>query len=78
VKIAGRDMVHGGQPLMTWCVGNAKEEQKGNAIAITKQTCGTGKIDPFIAMLNAVTLMAMNPEPKTKRSIYEERGVISL
>lgn len=72
IKIAGKGMVHGGQRLMSWCVGNAKEEQKGNAIAITKQTCGTGKIDPFMAMLNAVTLMAMNPIAKAVKSAYND------
>ncbi|WP_053893271.1 terminase large subunit, partial [Escherichia coli] len=36
-KLAEGVLVHGGQPLMAWCVGNARVEPKGNAILITKQ-----------------------------------------
>lgn len=61
-KLAERALVHGGQPLMTWCVGNAKVVPTGNAVMITKQVSGTGKIDPLMATFNAVTLMSLNPE----------------
>lgn len=60
-KLAEGVMVHAGQPLMAWCVGNAKVEPKGNAVVITKQASGTAKIDPLMALFNAVTLMALNP-----------------
>jgi phage terminase large subunit-like protein len=56
---------------MEWCVGNARVEPKGNAILITKQASGTGKIDPLMAGLSAVALMAMNPEARSKRSAYD-------
>ena len=60
-KLAEGVLEHGAQPLMAWAVSNARIEQKGNAIVITKQASGTAKIDPLMAMLNAVSLMAMNP-----------------
>lgn len=60
-KLAEGALIHGGSPLMAWCVGNAKVEPKGNALTITKQAAGTAKIDPLMAMFNAVALMAMNP-----------------
>ena len=60
-KLAEGVMVHAGQSLMTWCVGNAKVEPRGNAVIITKQASGSAKIDPLLAMLNAVSLMALNP-----------------
>jgi phage terminase large subunit-like protein len=60
-KLAEGVLVHAGQPLMAWCVGNAKVEPKGNAILITKQASGSAKIDPLMATFNAVSLMALNP-----------------
>lgn len=63
-KLAEGVLVHSGQPLMSWCVGNARVEPRGNAILITKQASGKGKIDPLMALFNAVSLMALNPEPK--------------
>lgn len=60
-KLAEGVLVHAGQPLMAWCVGNARVEPKGNAILITKQASGSAKIDPLMATFNAVSLMALNP-----------------
>jgi phage terminase large subunit-like protein len=69
-KLAGGELVHGGQRLMAWCVGNAKVEPKGNSILITKQVSGSAKIDPLMAAFNAVSLMSLNPEPKSTPGIY--------
>lgn len=77
-KVAGKEIVHGGSRLMEWCVGNAHVEPKGNAILITKQASGTGKIDPLMAAFNAVALMALNPSPRTSRSAYKIPKVIVL
>jgi phage terminase large subunit-like protein len=61
-KVAGGELVHGDQDLMEWCVGNAKVEPRGNAMLITKAASGWAKIDPLMALYNAVSLMALNPE----------------
>lgn len=63
-KLAEGVLVHGGQALMDWCVGNARVEPKGNASLITKQASGSGKIDPLMATFNAVSLLALNPAAK--------------
>ena len=73
-KVAEKSIIHGGQALMAWCVGNARVEPRGNAISITKQASGTGKIDPLMAALDAVALMAMNPEARGGGSVYEDRS----
>lgn len=61
-KLAEGKLKHQGSRLMAWNVGNAKIEPKGNAIMITKQASGTGKIDALMATLNAVELMSRNPQ----------------
>jgi len=61
VKLASGALVHAPQPIVDWAVGNAKAEPKGNAITINKQTSGSGKIDPVMALFDAVALMSRNP-----------------
>lgn len=69
-RLAGGELVHEGSALMAWVVGNARIEARGNALSITKQVAGSAKIDPLIALFAAASLMALNPQVRT-RSIYE-------
>jgi phage terminase large subunit-like protein len=75
-KVAGGEFVHGARPLMAWSVGNARTVAQGNAISITKQASGTAKIDPLMAVFDAVTLMALNPEART--SAYNSHGIFAI
>lgn len=76
-KVAERALLHGGQALMSWCVGNARVEPRGNAISITKQASGTGKIDPLMAAFDAVALMAMNPQARRHDNIYDIYALVT-
>lgn len=69
-KLSERRLFHEGSALMAWCVGNAKTVPVGNAIAITKQASGSGKIDPLMAMFNAIELMSRNPQGQ--RSFWDK------
>lgn len=69
VKLKNKKMVHCGQSLMTWCVGNARTENKGNAQIVTKEVSGSAKIDPLMAFFNAVMLMSWNPVAATGSTV---------
>lgn len=61
-RLAAGTLRHAAQDLGAWSVSNAKVEQRGNAVLITKAVSGKAKIDPLIAILNAAQLMGANPE----------------
>lgn len=60
-KLANGTLWHGGSALMAWAVGNVKIEPTATAIRATKQNAGDAKIDPAMAMFNAVTVMSLSP-----------------
>lgn len=71
-RLKARTMVHGGQALMAWCAGNAKTERKGSALYVTKSASGSAKIDPLMAMFDAVQLMTRNPSASTQAVVIED------
>lgn len=75
-KLAEEALYHDGSRMMKWIVGNAKTEIKASNTMITKQASGTGKIDPLMALLNAVSLMILNPEPRGHGNIYDTHSLI--
>lgn len=66
-KVAGGDLKHCGSALMAWSVSNARIEDKGNAVSVTKQASGKAKIDPLMALFDAISLMGLNPASPQKK-----------
>ncbi|WP_035675061.1 terminase large subunit domain-containing protein [Bradyrhizobium liaoningense] len=68
---------HADQLLMAWVMGNAKVEQKGNHLLITKQISGRAKIDPLIALFEAAILMSWNPQGVMDISDFLKNAVMA-
>lgn len=62
LKLEDRRFLHGGQRIMGWSVGNAKQVLRGSNYVVTKEAAGAAKIDPLMAMFNAAMLMFLNPQ----------------
>ncbi|MEP9389642.1 terminase TerL endonuclease subunit [Mesorhizobium sp. KR9-304] len=69
-KLANQTMKHAPSRLMSWCVSNLKIEPTATAIRATKQNAGDAKIDPMMALFDAVTVMVKNPEAGG-RSVFD-------
>lgn len=77
LKLEDRRFLHGGQPIMAWAVGNAKQTLRGSNYVVTKEVSGAAKIDPLMALFNAAMLMFLNPEA-AGTSVYESRGLLMV
>lgn len=62
--LAGGELQVAKQDLMVWSVGNAILEPRSNGAIITKAASGKAKIDPVIALINAVAVLSQNPEAR--------------
>ncbi len=62
-RLAAGTLKHCGQPIMTWCVGNAKVRLTSSAKLIEREASGKGKIDPLVATFDAIMGMTADPQP---------------
>nr|WP_312970728.1 terminase large subunit [Brucella intermedia] len=60
-RLVNGTLKHAPSSLMDWCVGNLKIEPTATGIKATKQNAGDAKIDPVMALFDAVTVMSRNP-----------------
>lgn len=74
-KLADGTFVPADQPLVAWCAGNARVEQKANYVQVSKAMSGAGKIDVLMAAFDAAFLMADNPEPPNASIYTAARGL---
>lgn len=67
-------IVHDGNPILTWCISNAYQMTDTNEnIKLNKKTKNdTQRIDLIAAVINALVRL---PELKSKRSVYDDRGI---
>ncbi len=79
-KLGDGMLRHDGSNLMAWCVSNAKAELRGSNLYISKQSAGASKIDPLIALFNAVQMLEMGPVAAAPRveSPYATRGLLVI
>jgi len=68
-KLANGTLRHAGSGLMAWAVSNLKIEPTATAIRATKQNAGDAKIDPVMALFDAVVPMSLNPEPPANANL---------
>lgn len=69
-------LLHGNQPVLSWCVANAKVVSDPAGLRKFDKRKATGRIDGAVAMAMADN-MSVYPPPATG-SVYDRRGLIIL
>lgn len=77
-KLANGTLWHSGSALMAWCVGNLKIEPTATAIRATKQSAGDAKIDPAMALFDAVSMMVTNPYGQIASPWEDDAAVVQV
>lgn len=67
---------HNGNPVMTWCVGNAEPKYDRYENLWVEKPSSTKRIDGLIAAVMALNQLILMPE--AQKSVYETRGALVL
>jgi phage terminase large subunit-like protein len=67
-------VIHDGNPVLTWAMSNAVTRQDHNENIMLDKQKARQRIDPVAALMNAHVRAMVREE----RSVYEERGVLSV
>jgi len=70
-------ILHNNNPVLTWAISNAVVRQDHNSNIMLDKDKSTQKIDPIAALINAHVRAMVQPE-KPQKSVYEERGIITV
>ena len=75
ILLAGRELRHGGHPVLTWMAGNVsvKSDPAGNIKPDKSRSME--KIDGIVALIMAIGVMMQGAH---SGSVYDERGILSL
>lgn len=76
--IAGKRIRHAGNPVTRWMVGNVTTEQDAAGNLKPSKARSAEKIDGVVALLMALGRAMVNGGDSGGRSIYEDRGLLSL
>jgi phage terminase large subunit-like protein len=74
--VYSRKILHNKNPVLYWALSNAVTRQDHNENIMLDKAKAAQRIDPIAAVINAHTRAMV--VPVNKKSIYEERGVLSL
>ncbi|MFZ3172065.1 MAG: terminase TerL endonuclease subunit [Carboxydocellales bacterium] len=74
--VYARKILHNKNPVLYWALSNAVTRQDHNENIMLDKSKTVQRIDPIAAVINAHTRAMV--VPVNKKSIYEERGVLSL
>lgn len=67
----------GDNPLMRWCASNVAARTDPNGNIAPDKSRSAGRIDPFVCLVMATDGHLRRGKEKKKRSVYEERGLVS-
>lgn len=73
--LSGR-LHHTGDPVLRWGISNVVVKEDANENVFPRKESRNNKIDPASALLDAMYLALS--APPVRRSVYEERGILSL
>jgi phage terminase large subunit-like protein len=74
--VASKRLHHNGDPVLAWAIANVVCHRDAKDNIYPRKDGVDKKIDPAIALIMALARWLANPVPA--RSVYEERGIITL
>jgi phage terminase large subunit-like protein len=76
IAFLNKQVVHGGNPIMTMCAANAVVEKNAAGDRKLNKAKSTGRIDGMVALVMAMGQIAL--EEQKKPSVYTKRGIIRV